>query len=162
HPTRRGLARRLSEILETIMKQAPPNERMAVVESLATDTGDQERLHVLLQELGEGSRATSRLAERADTEGPRLVRVVRLYRRLAREDRLEPLLEQVVDAVMDLTEAERGAVVVQPASGTRLEVTRELGDGSEGMKFSRSVIERVLRTGEPVLSVDAAADDRFD
>ena len=38
----------------------------------------------------------------------------------------------------------------------------ELATGSDGFKFSRSVIERVLQSGEPVLSVDAAEDARFD
>ncbi|HET6582215.1 MAG TPA: sigma-54-dependent Fis family transcriptional regulator, partial [Nannocystaceae bacterium] len=43
-----------------------------------------------------------------------------------------------------------------------LEVIREIGREGEGVQFSRSVIDRVLASGEPVLSVDAAADDRFD
>jgi transcriptional regulator with GAF, ATPase, and Fis domain len=85
-----------------------------------------------------------------------------MYRRFAREDRLQPLLEQVVDAMMELTDAERGAVVVQRDPTDRMEVTRELAAGTDGFKFSRSVIDRVLRDGEPVLSVDAAHDERFD
>ena len=64
---------------------------------------------------------------------------------------------------MDLTGAERGAVVVRGAPGEEdLEVTRELEARSDGARFSRSVIARVLETGEPVLSVDAAEDERFD
>ncbi|MBK7826169.1 sigma 54-interacting transcriptional regulator, partial [Nannocystis sp.] len=87
-------------------------------------------------------------------------RLIRIYRRLAREDDLRRLLAQVVDAVMDLCDAERGAVVVVVGS-ERLEVARELA-GSAGVAFSRSIIERVLEQGAPVLSVDAVADDRFD
>jgi transcriptional regulator with GAF, ATPase, and Fis domain len=44
----------------------------------------------------------------------------------------------------------------------RLEVAREFAAAGEGVTFSRSVIDRVLQSGEPVLSVDAASDDRFD
>jgi transcriptional regulator with GAF, ATPase, and Fis domain len=92
--------------------------------------------------------------------GDRHERLIRIYRRLAREDDLQRLLAQVVDAVMDLCDAERGAVVVL-AGGERLEVARELA-GSAGVAFSRSIIARVLEQGAPVLSVDAVADDRFD
>jgi len=87
-------------------------------------------------------------------------RLIRLYRRVVREDDLRRLLAQVVDAVMDLCDAERGVVVVVTGS-ERLEVARELA-GSAGVAFSRSIIERVLEQGAPVLSVDAVADDRFD
>ena len=92
--------------------------------------------------------------------GERHERLIRIYRRLAREDDLQRLLAQVVDAVMDLCDAERGAVVVV-VGGARLEVARELA-GSAGVAFSRSIIERVLAQGAAVLSVDAVADDRFD
>ncbi len=92
--------------------------------------------------------------------GERHERLIRIYRRLAREDDLQRLLAQVVDAVMDLCDAERGAVVVV-VGGERLEVARELA-GSAGVAFSRSIIERVLEQGAAVLSVDAVADDRFD
>ena len=100
-----------------------------------------------------------RVDDRQDREN-RHERLIRLYRRLAREDDLRRLLAQVVDAVMDLCDAERGVVVVA-TGGERLEVARELA-GSAGVAFSRSIIDRVLEQAAPVLSVDAVADDRFD
>jgi transcriptional regulator with GAF, ATPase, and Fis domain/tetratricopeptide (TPR) repeat protein len=114
----------------------------------------------VLGDLSEGTVETggARPAERG--AGDRHERLIRIYRRLAREDDLQRLLAQVVDAVMDLCDAERGAVVVL-AGAERLEVARELA-GSAGVAFSRSIIARVLEQGAPVLSVDAVADDRFD
>ena len=153
------------------MKQTGPLDRAAVRSTLLVDGGDPQPLRDLLAELDDmaaPSRTPAGAVQPPATEGAspehvRFEQLLRLHRRLAREDRLDVLLQQVVDAMMDLTDAERGAVVVLPTAHTeRLEVTRELAEGSEGVRFSRSVIERVLADGEPVLSVDAAADDRFD
>ncbi|HEY0136059.1 MAG TPA: sigma 54-interacting transcriptional regulator [Nannocystis sp.] len=112
----------------------------------------------VLGDLSETTAEPSR--ERSDERDNRHERLIRLYRRLAREDDLRRLLAQVVDAVMDLCDAERGVVVVA-AGGEQMEVARELA-GSAGVAFSRSIIDRVLGQGAPVLSVDAVADDRFD
>jgi len=132
-------------------------------ESNTPESGVPERPGSLADVLGDlsevpGESGGPRPGERG--AGDRHERLIRIYRRLAREDDLQRLLGQVVDAVMDLCDAERGAVVVL-AGERRLEVARELA-GSAGVAFSRSIIGRVLETGAPVLSVDAVADDRFD
>ncbi|MEX1362556.1 MAG: GAF domain-containing protein, partial [Nannocystaceae bacterium] len=175
HPARRRVAQRWLGTLELVMKQTSPLDRDSVRGALLVDGGDSQPLRELLAELDDEAASaaasgpaparvtTPRAAVPASTEHARAEQQLRIYRRLAREDRLELLLQQVVDSMMDLTDAERGAVVVRATPHTpRLEVTRELAEGSEGVRFSRSVIERVLAEGEPVLSVDAAADDRFD
>ena len=105
--------------------------------------------------------ATVAPTHQTSAEINRLQQLLRLFRRLARTDRLEPLLEQIVEAMMELTDAERGVVCVGQGDA-RIEVAREFAAGGEGVSFSRSVIDRVLQSGEPVLSVDAASDDRFD
>jgi transcriptional regulator with GAF, ATPase, and Fis domain/serine/threonine protein kinase len=164
-PQRRALARRAIATLEAIMKKTPELDRPAVRASFAVDAGQTGALRELLADLDgaepEARESVPPARQSAPTQAARLERLLRIYRRLAREDRLEPLLEHVVDAVMDLTDAERGAVVLRADGDARLEVTRELA-GTEGAKFSRSVIERVLESGEAVLSVDAAQDERFD
>jgi len=181
------------------MNKTEPSDRAAVRASLTADASERAALRELLAELdGDPVVAVAQPAAAAAAAAPaaqaapaapsaeqtgRLSGLIRIYRRLAREDRLEQLLEQVVDAMMELTDAERGVVVVlplpdadagatawapaEPGAGPgeqppRLEVTRELSAAGEGIRFSRSVIERVLSEGEPVLSVDAAHDDRFD
>ncbi len=164
--TRRAVATRLMSTLETVMQKTKPIDRSAARASLVGEGGDTQVLRELLEDL-EGGTAAGPIAAPSPAGAPsapgdRFERLLRMYRRFAREDRLEPLLEQVVDAVMELTDAERGAVVVRREGASALEVTRELSEGSEGASFSRSVINRVLESSEPVMSVDAAADDRFD
>ncbi|MEZ4450620.1 MAG: GAF domain-containing protein [Nannocystaceae bacterium] len=74
------------------------------------------------------------------------------------------LLAQVVDAIMELCNAERGVAVLLPwrEEQARIEVVRELQAGSDGASFSHSIIDRVLASSEPILSVDATSDARFD
>lgn len=167
HPLRAALASRILSSLEAVMMKTKDIDRSAVRASLTRETPQASALRELLGELEPSSADAPRSAPAvqpspASASAERFDRLLRMYRRFAREDRLEPLLEQVVDAVMDYTGAERGAVVVVRPDGTQLEVTRALSDGSEGGRFSRSVIARVLESGEAVLSVDAAEDERFD
>ncbi len=162
HPVRQRALQQLRRVQEIIMDKTPSSDRAAVRTALWAD-GEQEALRELL---GDPVAAARPVAVAPPSAGPasegRTERLLRIHRRLAREDRLDPLLEHVIDAVMDLTDAERGAVVVVGPNGERREVTRELGGAGQGVQLSHSIIERVLATAEPVLSVDAAADDRFD
>jgi transcriptional regulator with GAF, ATPase, and Fis domain len=135
-----------------------PREEPQMSDTQARDEGRGDPLEDVLGDMSEGTVDPSPRGERGGDL--RHERLIRIYRRLAREDDLRRLLAQVVDAVMDLCDAERGAVVVD-AGGQRIEVARELA-GSAGVAFSRSIIARVLEQGAPVLSVDAVADDRFD
>ncbi len=163
HPVRQRALQQLRRVQEIIMDKTPSSDRAAVRTALWAD-GEREALRELL---GDPVAAAARpiaaaTPSAAPTSEGRTERLLRIHRRLAREDRLDPLLEQIIDAVMDLTDAERGAVVVVGPNGERREVTRELGGAGQGVQLSHSIIERVLATAEPVLSVDAAADDRFD
>jgi transcriptional regulator with GAF, ATPase, and Fis domain len=165
----RSVARRLLHGLEALMTKVPDLDRAAVRRGLLSDAGDPSPLRQLARELEEDAAALDTAAPREvphepaaraeNAEGPG--RLIRMYRRLAREDRLEPLLEQVVDAMMELTDAERGVVVVRMPGDEDLEVTRELAGDGEDVGFSRSVIGRVLESAAPVISVDAAQDERF-
>ena len=78
---------------------------------------------------------------------------------------LQLVLDQVMDAIIRLTHAERGFLVLRGDDGeiivqaARNFDQRTLNDAE--FKFSRTVTNRVLDTGEPVLTVNAAEDPRF-
>ncbi|KIG13190.1 Response regulator of zinc sigma-54-dependent two-component system [Enhygromyxa salina] len=172
-PAAASVARRLLRYLEELMSKATPLDRRSLRQSLLSEAGEAGPLRDLVRELEATehevhepgtepgpARGVDRRREH-DGETARLQQLLRLFRRLARHDSLERLLEQVVEAMMELTDAERGVVCVGHGE-QRIEVVREFAAGGEGVSFSRSVIDRVLGSGEPVLSVDAASDDRFD
>ncbi|MGC4091889.1 MAG: sigma 54-interacting transcriptional regulator [Polyangiaceae bacterium] len=91
-----------------------------------------------------------------------LADVESLVRALGRRDRLRPLLEQVVDALVLWTGVERGLLLLRaPGGHLRARAGRNLlrGDlhGAQ-LELSHSLAERALAQGEPVVAVDAAGD----
>ncbi|MCA9687280.1 MAG: GAF domain-containing protein, partial [Myxococcales bacterium] len=186
-----SVARRQLRTLETFMAKAPPLDRRTLRQSLLLEAGEAGPLRELVREIEAAEHEEPREPQAGEPEGlvrrspPEAAlagqdeqgvrrrdqadlqhRLLRIFRRLAREDRLERLLEQVVEAMMELTDAERGVVCVGQGE-ERIEVTREFARGivtgeRDGVAFSRSVIDRVMRDATPVLSIDAAEDERFD
>jgi transcriptional regulator with GAF, ATPase, and Fis domain len=91
-----------------------------------------------------------------------LADVESLVRALGRRDRLRPLLEQVVDALVLWTGVERGLLLLRaPGGHLRPRAGRNLlrADltGAQ-LELSHSLAERALGQGEPVVAVDAAGD----
>lgn len=79
---------------------------------------------------------------------------------------LDEVLTQVMDAVIELTQAERGFLMLIDSTTGKLEaraarniekVTLERKD----MKFSRTVIEEVVKNGKGIVCTDAQNDPRF-
>jgi serine/threonine-protein kinase PknK len=91
-----------------------------------------------------------------------LADVDRLVRALGRRDRLRPLLEQIVDALVLWTGVERGLLLLR-APGGRLRpragrnLLRADLTGAQ-LSLSHSLAERALAQGEPVVAVDASGD----
>jgi transcriptional regulator with GAF, ATPase, and Fis domain/tetratricopeptide (TPR) repeat protein len=94
----------------------------------------------------------------------RLRRLLALSRRLNSELRLEPLLDDVIDTLIELTAAERGFLLLSRDGELHIEVARNFEHtslASDELQVSRSIAERAASTGEVVLTVDAAFDERF-
>lgn len=102
-------------------------------------------------------------------EGEEQGRVAALYRvstMLGGSLNLNEVLNQVMDAVIELTRAERGfLVLVTPETGELvLRAARNFVGESlseENMEVSRTVIDTVFRTGEGVVTTNAQEDPRF-
>ncbi len=113
----------------------------------------------------EGGAHDAALAARAaHTEG-RLRRLLRINKRLNSELRLPRLLEMIVDTVIELTDAERGFLLLEDESGQLVvKVARNIDqrtlDGAE-LELSRSIARQAAAGGEPIVTIDAAGDDRF-
>lgn len=125
----------------------------------------------LVARLGEGGGAvrSGRDGESALTapQGAAVLRrLLSINKRLNSELRLGRLLDEIIDTIVGLTDAERGFLLLRGRDGAlRARSARNIDRRSltsEESRLSRSIAEQVVATGEPVLTVDARADDRFD
>ncbi len=92
----------------------------------------------------------------------RLTRIFEITRELAREHDLDRLLQQVTNHAIGLVGAERGLIVVVNDAGDVVAHTARDSKGEEThQSFSRSVAERVIREGEPVIATSARDDERL-
>jgi len=90
-------------------------------------------------------------------------RLLEIIKRLASEHDLERLLERVTESAVELSGAEHGFVLLVGADS---KLVKRVQRGAEGSRsdphaaFSSSIAEAVLIDGEPIVTVDAASDQR--
>ena len=93
-------------------------------------------------------------------------RLLDINKRLNSELRLGRLLDEIIDTIVSLTDAERGFLLLRGRDGTlRARSARNVDRrslDSDDLRVSRSIAEQVVATGAPVLTVDAQSDERFD
>ncbi|MGF1468769.1 MAG: sigma 54-interacting transcriptional regulator [Sandaracinaceae bacterium] len=146
---------RAVEVLEGLAMSLPPARR-------ETFWSDQRR---------RAARAKSRARPRPSVPPPgelpilgegRLGRLLEILKRLASEHDLDRLLERVTDAAVELSGAERGFVLLAETRGFAPRAVRDRAHPSDPhVAFSRSIAEAVLIDGEPLVTVDAASDERL-
>ena len=77
----------------------------------------------------------------------------------------QKLLNMVMDMVIEELRAERGFVVlIDEGEGLNFKAARNIDKeelSKQDFKLSRSIVRKVIKTGEPVLTSDAQADGRF-
>lgn len=95
-------------------------------------------------------------------ESDRLSRIFEITRDLAREKDLPRLLDLVIDHAIALVGAERGFVLLVDDEGKLVTQTVRGQKAEDGhARFSRSVAEKVLAEGEPVIAASARDDERL-
>jgi len=98
------------------------------------------------------------------SEKDRLQRLQRIAAGLNSEMDLDRILNVIMDHVVEMAQAERGFLVLIKDGKMTVPVARNF-QKEDVMRpevgFSRSIAERVARSGEAVLTVDATSDDRF-
>jgi len=92
----------------------------------------------------------------------RLSRILEVNSRLLGELDLARLTERVTDYAVELARAEHGFVLLKQASGAlTVHTSRSRGGDAAPGEFSRSIAEAVVRSGEPVLTMNAQNDARM-
>jgi transcriptional regulator with GAF, ATPase, and Fis domain len=93
----------------------------------------------------------------------RLERILEITRELASEHDVPRLLQRVTDHAVALLGAERGFVVLMGDAGELEAHAARIRSGHDEphARFSRSVADRVVETGEPVVTISARDDERL-
>ncbi len=92
----------------------------------------------------------------------KLARVLEIVRELATEHDLPRLLAKVTDHAIALLGGERGFVLLENEDGTlEAHASRDRKGDDPHAVFSRSVAEKVVETGEPVVAMRAREDARL-
>jgi len=115
--------------------------------------------------------ARKRLAEienslQEDSESSRLGALYRVSKSLGNSLNMDDVLTLVMDAVIQLTGAERGFLtLIDPDTGNlNLRAARNIEQETlekKDMEISRTVVQSVIDTGEGVVTTDAQTDPRF-
>lgn len=121
--------------------------------------------------LNQFSQLSSRLAQLADTIQPGtgpgrsvarrqkwMSQLIQFNKRLVSEYDLEKLLEALIDVVVDLSDAERGFVLLRAKDGLEVVVARNMDREvirKSRSKFSTSIAQQVMVSGETVRLDDA-------
>jgi transcriptional regulator with GAF, ATPase, and Fis domain len=102
--------------------------------------------------------------ERLERERTNLLRLQRVTQALNSELDLKKLLSLIMDHAVELTDAERGFLVLVKDTALEFAVARSFEqDDLEEPEYSisHSIARKVLTSGEPILSVNAMGDERF-
>ena len=78
---------------------------------------------------------------------------------------LDVVLQQVMDAIIHLTSAERAMLLLDGGSGLDVKIARNLSretlENDASLDISRSIVRRVAETGEAIVTLNAQEDERF-
>ncbi len=151
-PRRRALRQAQFAAPSSVLFQAPPTSALGSTTDPFGMTSFARSLHGRTS-IGFGTPLPSE---------DRLARIFEITRDLAREHDLDRLLTRVTDHAVGLLGAERGFIVLEGESGELVVHTSRDAKGEEAAQhFSRSVAERVIQEGAPVLATSACDDERL-
>ena len=128
----------------------------------------------LAQRLEEAAERTPRAALTTEVRSRELELLLEVGRAISSMLELDPLLEKIMDALIEFLNGERGFLMLydepQPRTGPgmrdaplRVRVARNMGrEAVRGeAELSQSVVNEARRSGDPVIVNDAGQDDRF-
>ncbi len=154
--------RRAEAVLERLAEGLPAEHRQAFWQDARRH--EVQRLLAMTVPSSILGRSGGGDAPDVDPEARSLYRVLEINKRLSSDAGVDRLMEEILDAAVDLTGAERGFVLRPGPEGLEIAARHEVGgDGERGAheRFSRSIAESAFLDREPVITVDALGDDRF-
>ncbi len=105
------------------------------------------------------------IAQKGQMAAWRFQALYNVSRSLGASLELQTVLDEVMDAIIQLTGAERGFLMLRDDDGgLKVKAARNLDQqtlGSQEFNYSRTIANRVLDTGEALVTTNASEDPRF-
>lgn len=119
------------------------------------------RIEALRQAAGRQARELQTQA----TEKGRLLALQEVGAALNSSLDLDVVLRQVMDAIIQLTSAERAMLLLDGDDGLEVKIARNLSretlENDASLDISRTIVRRVAETGEAIVTINAQEDERF-
>jgi serine phosphatase RsbU (regulator of sigma subunit) len=113
-------------------------------------------------DVGSGPRASWQLSAKPETQ---LRAMIEISQNLSNTLSVKDILPKVLDSLFKIfVQADRGFVIMPPRPGAppaTVAAKARRGDDDQGMRISRTIIQRAMTEKKAILSADAAADARF-
>ncbi len=124
-----------------------------------------DQIYSRVAQLGEFLERLNAGLEQQEKERAQLAGLFQVSRAVNSSLELDEVLNRAMDIIIQVTRAERGFLMLADEDGLlTFQVARNMERStitSPAFQVSRSIIERVAQTAEPILSTDATLDPRF-
>lgn len=159
------LLNRIEQIQTTLSEQQRALLRTPNESARATALRGTGLLVRQLEELREKAQRLGRELQAQATEQERLRALQEVGAAINSSLDLEVVLQQVMDAIIRLTQAERAMLLLDNNGSLEVKIARNLSqetlDDAASLDISRSIVRQVAETGEPVVTLNAQEDERF-
>lgn len=160
---------RAEEVLTELLQEVPESYRESFLRDRKKDRLHRSRLALESSKKGTGEETTAKDIPMPPVEEPGFAglsfsRWTEMNRRILKNHLSQSVLEEILDAAISLTDAERGFVVLSEQDTLEVRAFRNLNPQileSDAMSFGRGIAQEVLRQGTPQTFLDALNDARI-
>lgn len=118
-----------------------------------------------LEELNDTARKLQKELQQQETEKEQLRALQEVGAAINSSLNLGVVLQQVMDAIIRLTQAERAMLLLVNHGELEVKIARNISqetlDDAASLEISHSIVRRVAESGEPIVTINAQEDERF-
>lgn len=160
-----NLLAQLQQIQATLNEQQKMLLRVPDGQAKATAIRGSGVLTRRLDALSETAGQLQKESARQEIEKERLLALQEVGAAINSSLDLDVVLQQVMDAIIRLTNAERAMLLLVNDGDLEVKIARNISqetlDNAASLEISHSIVRKVAESGEPIVSINAQEDERF-
>lgn len=160
-----NLLAQLQQLQTTLSEQQRTLLRVPDGQAKATAIRGSGVLTRRLDALSETAGQLQKESTRQEAEKERLLALQEVGAAINSSLDLDVVLQQVMDAIIRLTNAERAMLLLVNNGDLEVKIARNISqetlDNAASLEISHSIVRKVAESGEPIVSINAQEDERF-